>query len=58
MGKQRKAKAQSRALHHAVTSPAELTWHDNEVIHIIAPGVQQPGDEEKMTENFQKQNRN
>jgi hypothetical protein len=57
MGKQKKAKAQRRAQRQAVTAP-KLTWHDDEGIHIVAPGVPQPGDEEKMSENFQKQIRN
>jgi hypothetical protein len=57
MGNQKKARARRRAQRKAIGAPA-LSWHDEEGIHFIAPGVPQPGDEEKLTENFQKQIRN
>ena len=54
MGKQKKAKAQRRAERKSKTVPG-LSWHDEEGIHLIAPGEFQPGDEKKLIENFQKQ---
>lgn len=57
MGKQKKAKAQRRAERKAKTVPG-LSWHDEEGIHLIAPGELHPGDEKKLTANFQKQIRN
>lgn len=57
MGKQKKAKAQRRAHRGGLATPA-LSWHDDEGIHAIVPGVPQPVDEEKLTENFQEEIRN
>lgn len=57
IGKHKKTKAQRRAQRKVIGAPA-LSWHDEEGIHFIAPGVPLPGDEEKLTENFQKQIRN
>ncbi len=54
MGKQKKAKAQRQAERKAVTIPG-LSWQDEEGIHLIASGELQPGDEEELTEIFQKQ---
>jgi hypothetical protein len=54
MGKQQKLKAQRRAERKATPAPS-LSWQDKEGIHFIAPGVPQPGFQEKLTENFQKQ---
>ena len=57
MGKQQKLKAQRRAERKATPAPS-LSWQDKEGIHFIAPGVPQPGFQEKLTENFQKQIQN
>jgi hypothetical protein len=57
MGKQKKAKARRREQRMAIADPG-LSWHDEEGIHLIAPGDLQPGDEKKLTANLQKQIRN
>lgn len=57
MGKQKKAKAQRRAERKAVTVPG-LSWPDEEGIHFFSLDELQPGDEKKLTENFQMQIRN
>jgi hypothetical protein len=57
MGKQKKAKTRRREQRKAIADHG-LSWHDEEGIHLIAPGELQPGDEKKLTANFQKQIRN